>query len=88
MKTTPVTAEDLARSVLAVPPLALNADLTASVAENRRMLDHLRSGGVSSVVYAGNANFYNVPVGRLVDTLEMHAGRRCTADRRRRRLPN
>ncbi len=73
MKTTPVTPEDLGRSVVAVPPLALNEDLTPNPEENGRLLDHLHGGGVSTVLYAGNANFYNLPVGRLVDTCAMLA---------------
>ena len=48
MKTTPVTAADLARSVLSVPPLARRADLTIDPVENAKLMEHLRSGGVST----------------------------------------
>lgn len=75
MKTTPVTPADLALSVMAVPPLALHPDLTANAGENGRLLAHLRRGGVTTVLYAGNANFYNLPIGRLVDTCAMLADR-------------
>ena len=68
MKTTAVNAADFARSVIAVPPLALGADLTTNAEENDRILDHLRAGGVTSVLYGGNANFYNLPTSRLVET--------------------
>lgn len=71
MKTTTVTAADFARSVIAVPPLALNADLTANAEENGKILAHLRAGEVTSVLYGGNANFYNLPTSRLVETCHM-----------------
>jgi len=35
MKTTPVTPDDLQRSVIAVPPLARHADLTLNPAANQ-----------------------------------------------------
>lgn len=37
-----------------------NADLTLNIAENRALCAHLHSGGVSSWLYGGNANFYNI----------------------------
>ncbi|WP_459618182.1 dihydrodipicolinate synthase family protein [Bordetella sp. 2513F-2] len=77
MKTTPVTAADLQRSVIAVPPLARNADLSLNAAANQALLRHLEAGGVRSVMYGGNANFYNVGVSeyaRLVDFLAEAAG--------------
>ena len=60
MKTSPVTHQDLRRSVIAVPPLARRADLSLNEAANRALLAHLEAGGVRSVMYGGNANFYNV----------------------------
>jgi dihydrodipicolinate synthase/N-acetylneuraminate lyase len=77
MKTTPVTVEDLRRSVIAVPPLARNADLSLNPQANAALLRHLELGGVRSVMYGGNANFYNVAVSeyaRLVDFLAEQAG--------------
>ncbi len=62
MKKTPVTSDDLARSVLSVPPLARNADLSSSAANNRAIVDYLHQGGVTTYIYGGNANFYNVGV--------------------------
>jgi dihydrodipicolinate synthase/N-acetylneuraminate lyase len=72
MKTTPVTPADLAASVLSVPPLARRADLAIDPAQNGRLLDHLRSGGVRTFMYGGNANLYNMGVSDLrilADTL-------------------
>ncbi|WP_119157264.1 dihydrodipicolinate synthase family protein [Caldimonas tepidiphila] len=78
MKTTPVTAEDLSRSVIAVPPLARRrADLGIDEAANRTLIRHLEDGGVRSLMYGGNANLYHVPLAeypRLLDFLEEAAG--------------
>ena len=41
-------------------PRSRNADLTLNVAANRALCAHLHSGGVSSWLYGGNANFYNI----------------------------
>ncbi|MGH6664611.1 MAG: dihydrodipicolinate synthase family protein [Pseudolabrys sp.] len=60
MKTTPVSPADLAASVLSVPPLARRADLSIDPVQNTRLLDHLRSGGVRTFMYGGNANLYNM----------------------------
>jgi dihydrodipicolinate synthase/N-acetylneuraminate lyase len=57
-----VTFEDLARSVIAVPPLAQTAGLTYSAAENKALIGHLETAGVSTLMYGGNANFYNLPI--------------------------
>ncbi|MGC1693853.1 MAG: dihydrodipicolinate synthase family protein [Pseudolabrys sp.] len=65
MKTTPVSPADLAASVLSVPPLARRADLTIDPVQNGRLLDHLRSGGVRTFMYGGNANLYNMGVSDL-----------------------
>jgi dihydrodipicolinate synthase/N-acetylneuraminate lyase len=51
--------------VLSVPPLARRADLTLDPAQNGRLLDHLRSGGVRTFMYGGNANLYNMGLSEL-----------------------
>ena len=71
MKTTPVTPSDLAASVLSVPPLARRADLSIDQAENAKLLDHLRSGGVRTFMYGGNANLYNIGFSELKTLSEM-----------------
>jgi dihydrodipicolinate synthase/N-acetylneuraminate lyase len=65
MKTTPVTPADLAASVLSVPPLARNASFAIDKAENAKLLNHLRGGGVRTFMYGGNANLYNIGVSEL-----------------------
>ncbi len=60
MKSDAVSFADLGGSVLAVPPLARNADLTFNKAANATLIKHIESGGVSTLLYGGNANFYNI----------------------------
>ena len=77
MKTTPVTSADLARSVIAVPPLCRGADLQLAHEENVRLIRHLEDGGVRILLYGGNANLYNMALSQypaLLDFLAGHAG--------------
>jgi dihydrodipicolinate synthase/N-acetylneuraminate lyase len=77
MKTTPVTPTDLAASVLAVPPLARHLDLSLNHAANQILVSHLEAGGVRTLMYGGNANFYNVVISEyaaLLDMLTQQAG--------------
>lgn len=55
-----MTPETLAGSVIAVPPLARNADLTLNVDANRRIIRHLEAGGVTTLLYGGNAALAHV----------------------------
>ena len=45
-----------APAVIAVPPLGLTPGLEPDVKENRKILEHLHAGGVTSYLYGGNAN--------------------------------
>lgn len=72
MKTTPITPADLRGSVISVPPMPRHTDGGFNPEGNRRMLDHLRAGKVTTFMYGGNANFYNLGVaelGRILDAL-------------------
>jgi dihydrodipicolinate synthase/N-acetylneuraminate lyase len=72
LKTQAVTFADLSASVLAVPPLARNADLSLNRAANAALIRHIEAGGISTLLYGGNANFYHVGTGEygaLVDHL-------------------
>lgn len=60
MQTRAVTAPDLARSVIAVPPFARMPDLTPNPVANLALIRHLEAGGVTTLMYGGNANFYHV----------------------------
>jgi dihydrodipicolinate synthase/N-acetylneuraminate lyase len=77
MKTTPVTAADLTRSVVAVPPFARHPDLSPHWDANAALIAHLQEGGVRSLMYGGNANFYHVApseYAQLLDFLAEAAG--------------
>lgn len=50
---------DYARSVVAVPPIALRPDLSVSAAANAAIIRHIEAGGVRVLLYGGNANLYH-----------------------------
>ena len=60
MQTRTVTTADLARSVIAVPPMARDKDLKFDRAENEKILRHIEAGQVTTMLYGGNANFYHI----------------------------
>jgi len=62
MKTTPVTKADFERSVLAVPPIARQADFSLNEGQNRAFIRYMEAGGIRTLMYGGNANFYNLGV--------------------------
>ena len=67
---------DLQRSVVAVPPLCRDASLAIDRAENAQLIRHIEQGGVSTLLYGGNANLYNIALSEfeaLLDTLEAAA---------------
>ena len=71
MKTNEISLADLAASVLVVPPLARNPDLTLNQTENMKLIVHIEGGGISTLLYGGNANFYHIPHSEYARTLEM-----------------
>ncbi len=73
MQTTPYTPADIAASVLAVPPLARNADLTLNREQNAKLVRHVEGGGVTTLLYGGNANFYNIAISEYAELLAMLA---------------
>src|SRR5258708_4674086 len=52
--------QKLTRSVLAVPPLARSKDLSLNEAENTKLIRHIEAGGIRTLLYGGNANFYHI----------------------------
>lgn len=50
-----MTRETLAASVIAVPPVARNADYGWDAEENVRVIRHLEAGGITTLLYGGNA---------------------------------
>jgi len=63
--------DDLARSVLAVPPLARRADLTLDRAANAALIRHIERGGIATLMYGGNANLYNAGLYDYAELLDM-----------------
>lgn len=73
MKTTPVTPADIARSVIAVPPLARGRDLRLDRQANLAIIKYLEGAGVRSLMYGGNAVFFNISIGEYADVLDFLA---------------
>ena len=71
---TELTPGMLTASVLAVPPLARHADLSLNEAENAKLIRHIEGGGVRTLLYGGNANFYHVPLSEYEQALSLLAG--------------
>lgn len=71
MKTTPATFADLQSSVIAVPPLCRNKDLSLSKSQNSRLIKHMYKGGIRTLLYGGNANLYNIAVSEYHSMLRM-----------------
>ena len=66
MKTSDVVPQDLSASVVAVPPLARNADLSLNREENRKLIRHLKAGGVTSLMYAGVLAYTRAEMGPMI----------------------
>jgi dihydrodipicolinate synthase/N-acetylneuraminate lyase len=66
---TQFTRESLTASVLAVPPLARGGDLSLNEAENLKLIRHIEAGGVRTLLYGGNANFYHLALSEYDRTL-------------------
>ena len=78
MQTTPIRMEQFRSSVLAVPPLAREDGARSSRKENERLIRHIELGGVSMLLYGGNANLYHVrpsEYASLLEILEAAAGK-------------
>ena len=73
MNVSPIVEREFASTVMAVPPLARRADLSLDVAENQKLIRHIERGGVRTLLYGGNANFYHVAVSEYRELLDMLA---------------
>jgi dihydrodipicolinate synthase/N-acetylneuraminate lyase len=74
---TTLTPERLVSSVMAVPPLCRNADYSVSEKENAKLIRHIEGGGIRTLLYGGNANFYHIPLSeydQVLGCLEQLAG--------------
>ncbi|TWT34728.1 dihydrodipicolinate synthase family protein [Blastopirellula retiformator] len=71
MDTKPLTAETICRSVWAVPSLARNSEGALDVAENAKLIKHIEQGGISTLLYGGNAIFYHLTLAEYRSALEL-----------------
>jgi dihydrodipicolinate synthase/N-acetylneuraminate lyase len=71
MNTDPIAPEMLASSVIAVPPLARDAELKICATENAKVIRHLEDGGIRTLLYGGNAVFHHIALAEYADTLAM-----------------
>lgn len=72
-----VTDADLAASVMAVPPLARTAEGAFDETANQALIQHMEAGGVTTLLYGGNALAHHWPISRYaewLDRLEALAG--------------
>lgn len=60
MNTNAITAESISRSVWAVPSLARNAEGQIDRQQNEKIIRHIEKGGISTLLYGGNAIFYHL----------------------------
>ncbi len=74
MKQTILSPADYARSVVAVPPIALTADGSVAVNENRAMMRHIAEGGITTLLYGGNANLYHFGAEMFREALDVLFG--------------
>ena len=65
--------DHLRSSVIAVPPLARDAQRNVCPTENSKIIQYLEAGGIRSLLYGGNAVFYHIGMSEYADTLSMLA---------------
>ena len=68
MKTTAVTAAELARSAIAVPPLAPSAEFSPTKPASRALPQHIERGYIRGPMYGGHANLSHPPIADYADT--------------------
>ena len=72
MLSAPFSPEHLSQSVIAVPPLARDSSFEIDRDENAKLIRHLESGGIRTLLYGGNAVLYHARLSeyeRLLHTL-------------------
>ena len=69
MKTSPITSDALC-GVFAVPPLARATDGTIDFTQNERVVKHIASGGITRLIYGGNAFIYHIQLHEFDALLE------------------
>jgi dihydrodipicolinate synthase/N-acetylneuraminate lyase len=67
---TKISSADLHASVIAVPPLCRDSGLKPNAGENAKLIRHIEAGCVSTLLYGGNANFYNIALSEYAAVLD------------------
>src|SRR6201999_1151596 len=73
MNESQIVEREFASTVMAAPPLARRADLSLDIDANQKLIRHIEAGGVRTLLYGGNANFYHVAVSEYHHLLDMLA---------------
>ncbi|MFN7893547.1 MAG: dihydrodipicolinate synthase family protein [Pirellula sp.] len=73
MWTAKITADRLASSVIAVPPMARNAQGVLCRHNNEKIIRWIEAGGVTIFLYGGNAVFYHMRLSEYADALTIIA---------------
>lgn len=71
MWTSSITPDLLSASVIAVPPLARDLNRKISSVENQKIIRKIEEGGVSTLLYGGNAVFYHMRLSEYAEALSM-----------------
>ncbi len=71
METSLPSPARLRSSVIAVPPLARNAAGIVDREQNAKIIQHITGGGVSHLLYGGNALFYHIRLSEYAAVLQM-----------------
>ena len=71
MDTRPINSQTLSSSVIAVPPLARDANLAIERRQNERLVRYLEQGGVKTLLYGGNAVLGHVAFSEYAELLKM-----------------
>lgn len=69
MNTSGITPDLLRNSVISVPPLARTASGAFNKEANQKIVKHLNDGGVTTLLYGGNAVLYHVALSEYADLL-------------------
>ncbi len=70
MLTGPLSLDVVTNSVWAVPPLARSASGEIDPAQNRQIMQHIEAGGISTLLYGGNAIFYHLTLQDFAHAVE------------------
>jgi len=74
MGSTSEMTTDRLQGVFAVPPLARRVDRSFDFTQNELIVSHIRSGGVTRLIYGGNAFLYHVALREYEALLEWLSG--------------